>query len=165
MIHCPSKVWPIGCLALEGFEEYIWQLSKEQTHVNDQTLSVRLSCFETLEIVSRAELIFKLGWHSCDLALCSLTVYPPWTGHWWGPSVWMKTDSKICVSSDVSVWSEECAGSLFLCEGNLRSLLGKPADLWEQLTCLEKFLLLQGSGGCVSFTLHSSSSPCGSVHG
>lgn len=111
--------------------------------------SVRLSCFVNIRNCAASRAYFKLGWHSCDLALCSLTVYPPWTGHWWGPFVWMKTDSKICVSSDVSVWSEERAGSLFLCEGNLRSLLGKPADLWEQLTCLEKFLLLQGSGVCV----------------
>lgn len=36
---------------------------------------------------------------------------------------------KICVSMEVSVGSEECATSVFLCQGSLRFLQGKQADL------------------------------------
>lgn len=73
----------------------------------------------------------------------------------WGPSVWVKINSEICVSVEVFILSEECATSLFLCQGSLRFLLGKAANLWEQLKCLEKLLLFRRQEWSVPFMLQS----------
>lgn len=46
---------------------------------------------------------------------------------------------KICVSVEVSVGSEECATSVFLCQGSLRFLLEKQAaDLLRTTQMLRK---------------------------
>lgn len=107
------------------------------------------SVFRKGEIVLWVELILRFDskpwskpWFSCNLL-------HPGQVAMWGASVWMTVNRKICVSMEVSVGSEEYATSVFLCQGSLRFLLGKQADLWEQLKYLEKSLLVQRSGVCI----------------